>query len=49
MRLAWKEDRVVVDLALSLQSLIEEEDVARAEALQLASHVRDLLAHVGRH
>jgi len=47
--LAWKEDRVAVHVSLPFQSLIEEEDVTRTDALQLASHGSDLLTHVRRH
>lgn len=48
-RLTWQCDRVALHVTLPFVSLIEEEDVIGADALQLASHLRDLLAHVGRH
>jgi hypothetical protein len=48
-RLAREEDGVTVDISLSLQSLIEEENVSHSNPLQLASHLGDLLTHVGRH
>jgi hypothetical protein len=34
---------VAVDISLSLQSLIEEENVSHSNPLQLASHLGDLL------
>ena len=48
-RLAWKEDGIGIHVSLTLVSLIEEEDVAGADALQLASHLSDLLTHLRRH
>ena len=46
---AWKHDRVVLNVSLTLVSLVEEENVLHTNALQLASHLRDLFAHVCRH
>jgi hypothetical protein len=48
-RLAWQEERVAVDVPLALVSLIEEENVSDADALQLTSHLRDLLTQIRRH
>jgi len=48
-RLAWQEDGVAVNISFTLQSLIEEEDVSDADALQFTSHLRDLLTQIRRH
>lgn len=48
-RLAWQEERVAVDVPLTFVSLIEEEDVLDADALELASHLGDFFTGVGRH
>ena len=48
-RLTREEDRVAVHISLSLQSLIEEDDMTHTNPLNLASHLGDLLAKISRH
>lgn len=45
----WKNNSVILNIALTLVSLIKEEDVFDADAMDLPPHLGYLFTHISRH